>query len=189
MADQRTSCRQASFPDDWVSVGWLSARRLNKALARELRANALPAGMSFSAILRSLASDDVLFALSDGQFALAHLSYSSDPNWKTGLSLFASCTDVAAYLRSNETWELAWQRSEDFGAAIRDQGQTAICGHCGADWSLSETGSECEICDGWALARPCPVCDGACGAIWRRATSDSNDEQAPVFFGRCAATP
>ena len=39
---------------------------------------------------------------------------------------------------------------------------------CQASWYDDQTGSECEECGGYAMVRPCPVCEGMCNKRWQR---------------------
>ena len=42
-----------------------------------------------------------------------------------------------------------------------------ICS-CGSGWYDGEVGEDCEECGGQAMTRPCPLCQGQCGAVWSR---------------------
>lgn len=186
----RAACRRAGLPDGWWHVGWLQAHRLNRALRRELTGDHALARAGFSALAKSDSSDDVLFGLGDGRLALVHLSYTATPvDDAPYFSTFQSCEEFLDSLKAEATWEQAWIRSEELGEALAANGQSAICRSCGADWAANQTGQDCPLCDGWALARPCPHCDGVCGSLWSRAVLDSNDEGVPHWIGACAATP
>lgn len=68
-----------------------------------------------------------------------------------------------------------------------DASVPAICSHCRANWTMGDADPDCPVCDGFALTRPCPLCAGTCGAVWRRAVLDSNDLGEAVWIGTCAA--
>ncbi len=59
------------------------------------------------------------------------------------------------------------------------------CTNCGADWSRGQFGEECPQCGGGALERSCLVCRGRCGATWKRAVLDSQDENEAHWIGGC----
>lgn len=63
--------------------------------------------------------------------------------------------------------------------------QPATCPLCGARWSDGHARASCPCCDGHALLRPCPVCGGACGAVWSRAVIDSIDSGRAHWLGAC----
>lgn len=60
------------------------------------------------------------------------------------------------------------------------------CTDCGTDWSQGNFSPGCTQCGGGALATPCPICGGRCGARWQRALFDSQDENLAHWYGRCA---
>lgn len=49
---------------------------------------------------------------------------------------------------------------------LRDQ--LNCCFTCGVSWADSHVSLDCSECGGYAMNRPCPKCEGACGAIWKR---------------------
>lgn len=59
------------------------------------------------------------------------------------------------------------------------------CLNCEANWSRGEFTEDCEMCGGGALERPCPMCDGRCGARWQRAILDSYDFGVAHWVGQC----
>lgn len=64
-----------------------------------------------------------------------------------------------------------------------------ICCTCGADWKAGAFGPDCPECGGGALERPCMRCGGRCGAVWRRAVMDSQDEGLAHWVGSCRLPP
>lgn len=60
------------------------------------------------------------------------------------------------------------------------------CLTCASDWSAGVHDPACRECGGGALTRPCPVCGGACGAVWSRAVTDSHDAREAHWIGACA---
>ncbi|XP_026473249.1 protein pinocchio-like isoform X2 [Ctenocephalides felis] len=47
--------------------------------------------------------------------------------------------------------------------------QLVSCFTCGVSWADQQVSLDCSECGGYALERPCPLCDGKCGSQpWRR---------------------
>lgn len=46
--------------------------------------------------------------------------------------------------------------------------QLSSCFTCGVSWVEHHVSLDCSECGGYALERPCPRCDGHCGATWKR---------------------
>jgi len=61
----------------------------------------------------------------------------------------------------------------------------ADCPTCGSSWTEGLYGPECDTCGGGAMDRPCPVCGGICGRVWRRAVMDSQDSGLAHWIGHC----
>lgn len=59
------------------------------------------------------------------------------------------------------------------------------CQQCGASWSEGSFSEDCAACGGGAMDRACLVCEGACGAEWRRAVVDSQDSGEAHWIGAC----
>lgn len=64
--------------------------------------------------------------------------------------------------------------------------QLNCCFSCGVSWADSHVSLDCSECGGYALERPCPVCDGACGAVWKRDLSMSHANGRARWTGECA---
>ncbi|KAJ8915125.1 hypothetical protein NQ315_000377 [Exocentrus adspersus] len=67
--------------------------------------------------------------------------------------------------------------------------QLNCCFTCGVSWADSHVSLDCSECGGYALDRPCPVCDGACGATWKRDLSMSHASSRAHWTGECARSP
>ncbi|KAK4874719.1 hypothetical protein RN001_014079 [Aquatica leii] len=46
--------------------------------------------------------------------------------------------------------------------------QMSSCFTCGVSWVEDHVSLDCSECGGYALERPCLICDGSCGAVWKR---------------------
>lgn len=167
----------------WAPVGRLGAGRLNRALARELPADHPLAGTMYSAVARAEGQDDVAYALADGRLALVHLTYGPPVGTGPSVGYLPDVDALLGDLAMEGTHVATLLRSEELAAAMGPG--RAVCPACGSDWGMAEARGDCPVCDGWALVRPCPVCEGRCGALWDRAVTDSADMAAPVFLGRC----
>ncbi|XP_063917817.1 protein pinocchio isoform X2 [Zophobas morio] len=67
--------------------------------------------------------------------------------------------------------------------------QMTSCFTCGVSWSDSHVSLDCSECGGYALERPCPECEGACGAKWKRDLSMSHASSKARWEGKCAKKP
>lgn len=46
--------------------------------------------------------------------------------------------------------------------------QLGSCFTCGVSWAEDHVSLDCSECGGYSMERPCPLCDGCCGATWKR---------------------
>jgi len=161
--------------DDWYAIGWPQSQRLEVELRRELTSRHRMCGQAWTAIARASASDDVLFLATDGQAAIVHLTWQkeSSPNWPQA-ALFQ---DIGTAIEALRDW-----RDEPDAAELPPD---IVCPQCGANWAADQSGPDCALCGGFALYRDCPVCNGQCGAVWRRAIQDSIDAGEPIILGQC----
>ena len=42
------------------------------------------------------------------------------------------------------------------------------CFTCGVSWPDQHVSLDCKECGGYSMNRPCVLCDGQCGALWKR---------------------
>ncbi|KAL1494502.1 hypothetical protein ABEB36_010089 [Hypothenemus hampei] len=66
---------------------------------------------------------------------------------------------------------------------LRDQ--LNCCFTCGVSWTENHVSLDCTECGGYSMERPCPKCDGACGAIWKRDLSTSHASGKAKWSGEC----
>ncbi|XP_023017356.1 protein pinocchio [Leptinotarsa decemlineata] len=59
------------------------------------------------------------------------------------------------------------------------------CFSCGVTWYDDHVSLDCSECGGYALERPCPECDGNCGAMWERDLHKSHAYQRSYWIGKC----
>lgn len=65
------------------------------------------------------------------------------------------------------------------------QRRFTMCQMCWCSWSQGETGHNCVECGGYALSRPCPVCQGRCDSIWHRDVEMSHSQHLAHWDGAC----
>lgn len=59
--------------------------------------------------------------------------------------------------------------SADNVITIEDlRAQMGSCFTCGVSWTDDHVSLDCSECGGYSCERPCPLCDGNCGMIWKR---------------------
>lgn len=59
--------------------------------------------------------------------------------------------------------------SADNVITIEDlRAQMGSCFTCGVSWTDDHVSLDCSECGGYSCQRPCPLCDGNCGMIWKR---------------------
>lgn len=158
----------------WYPVGRWMSRRLVRQLERECTEKQELLDPRPVAVARN--DDDVLFLLEDQRALCVHLS------WSATQASIAEFADVGEF----ERWlgeESAFVRALEAHSSLPDD--ALRCAKCGADWSQDEHGPDCPTCGGFGLIRPCPICDGECGAWWQRAVIDSNDKGEGHWFGTC----
>ncbi|EGD75816.1 hypothetical protein PTSG_12656 [Salpingoeca rosetta] len=63
------------------------------------------------------------------------------------------------------------------------------CTTCGACWFQQHWSPGCEECGGFAMLRPCPICEGRCGAIWKRSVAMSKSNKSAFWDGECGLSP
>ncbi|ELU16065.1 hypothetical protein CAPTEDRAFT_155984 [Capitella teleta] len=69
--------------------------------------------------------------------------------------------------------------------------QTKItrCHLCWSVWFKRECSSSCLECGGFAMQRPCPICNGRCGAVWKRDVEMSHSHSKAHWDGECRLPP
>ncbi|XP_064652515.1 protein pinocchio-like [Lineus longissimus] len=59
------------------------------------------------------------------------------------------------------------------------------CSSCRACWFLNQWSMDCVECGGHALVRPCPICLGNCGQVWRRDIKMTHSFHSAYWNGTC----
>ncbi|XP_077292269.1 protein pinocchio [Arctopsyche grandis] len=64
--------------------------------------------------------------------------------------------------------------------------QINSCFTCGVNWSQQHVSLDCDECGGYALMRPCPLCEAsACGEMWKRDFTVSHASSKARWQGVC----
>lgn len=69
--------------------------------------------------------------------------------------------------------------SDDFKRRVN---KCQLCWNC---WHDEQCAQGCEECGGFAMSRPCPVCEGRCGSIWIREVDLSHSTHQAHWDGKC----
>jgi len=67
--------------------------------------------------------------------------------------------------------------------------QMVSCFSCGVTWTDDHVSLDCKECGGYSLERPCPLCDGKCGVIWKRDFTMSHACSKARWHGVCPMFP
>lgn len=59
------------------------------------------------------------------------------------------------------------------------------CTLCWSIWCENMCTSSCMECGGYAMERPCPICQGRCGQIWKRDVEMSHSNNEAHWEGSC----
>lgn len=63
------------------------------------------------------------------------------------------------------------------------------CRLCWCSWSEDYFNEGCSECGGFAMTRPCPICNGRCSAIWMRDVELSHSNNEAYWNGECRLPP
>ncbi|KAL4218447.1 hypothetical protein ACF0H5_023182 [Mactra antiquata] len=65
------------------------------------------------------------------------------------------------------------------------QKKLSTCHLCKQCWYDNSYSKHCPECDGFALQRPCVICDGRCEQIWQRNINKTHSFHKAHWEGRC----
>ncbi|XP_037052250.1 protein pinocchio isoform X1 [Bradysia coprophila] len=63
--------------------------------------------------------------------------------------------------------------------------QMGSCFTCGVSWTDDHVSLDCSECGGYSSERPCPLCDGNCGMVWKRDFNMSHTSGKARWLGVC----
>nr|XP_029715657.1 uncharacterized protein LOC115259263 [Aedes albopictus] len=91
---------------------------------------------------------------------------------RTSLSLSSSLSDLVgspSLPSSAAVAAAAFEVSSEAVLTIEDlRAQLGSCFTCGVMWTDQQVSLDCSECGGYSLERPCMLCDGLCGQLWKR---------------------
>ncbi|XP_058123746.1 protein pinocchio isoform X2 [Anopheles coustani] len=67
--------------------------------------------------------------------------------------------------------------------------QLGSCYTCGVSWTEDQVSLDCTECGGYSLERPCMLCDGNCGQLWKRDFTMSHACGKSRWQGVCTKFP
>ncbi|KFB49650.1 AGAP007751-PA-like protein [Anopheles sinensis] len=67
--------------------------------------------------------------------------------------------------------------------------QLGSCYTCGVSWTGDQVSLDCTECGGYSLERPCMLCDGICGQLWKRDFTMSHACGKSRWQGVCTKFP
>ncbi|KAK3589210.1 hypothetical protein CHS0354_020069 [Potamilus streckersoni] len=69
------------------------------------------------------------------------------------------------------------------------QRKISTCHLCNQCWYDGKFDADCPECGGFALQRPCPICNGQCSNIWCRDIKSSHSFHEAHWDGECGLPP
>ncbi|XP_052864319.1 protein pinocchio [Anopheles cruzii] len=67
--------------------------------------------------------------------------------------------------------------------------QLGSCYTCGVSWTGDQVSLDCTECGGYSLERPCLICEGICGQLWKRDFTMSHACGKSRWQGVCTKFP
>lgn len=112
---------------------------------------------------------------------------------RTSLSLSSSLSDLVgspSMVSSAAVAAAAFEVSSEAVLTIEDlRAQLGSCFTCGVMWVDQQVSLDCSECGGYCLERPCMLCDGVCGQLWKRDFTMSHACGKARWQGVCTKFP
>lgn len=112
---------------------------------------------------------------------------------RTSLSLSSSLSDLVgspSLPSSAAVAAAAFEVSSEAVLTIEDlRAQLGSCFTCGVMWTDQQVSLDCSECGGYSLERPCMLCDGLCGQLWKRDFTMSHACGKARWQGVCTKYP
>ncbi|KXJ83251.1 hypothetical protein RP20_CCG007179 [Aedes albopictus] len=112
---------------------------------------------------------------------------------RTSLSLSSSLSDLVgspSLPSSAAVAAAAFEVSSEAVLTIEDlRAQLGSCFTCGVMWTDQQVSLDCSECGGYSLERPCMLCDGLCGQLWKRDFTMSHACGKARWQGVCTKFP
>lgn len=124
-----------------------------------------------------------------------HLELAMDDEVDHGIADDANLTEYSSdscYLEQISLAEYHKQATDYTKASVQSlisspeyQRMQTRCQLCWCLWSEDQSSANCIECGGYAMSRPCPLCQGQCGAIWTRDVYMSHGNYEAHWDGDC----
>ncbi|KAK2160563.1 hypothetical protein LSH36_130g01038 [Paralvinella palmiformis] len=107
--------------------------------------------------------------------------------------MYEECVDTSKYFVGQISPEQYYIQGKAYTkAAIEDLLQSAEylqrytrCTLCWSIWCEGMYTASCTECGGYSMERPCPICQGRCGQIWKRDVEMSHSHNEAHWEGSC----
>lgn len=112
---------------------------------------------------------------------------------RASLSVSSSLSDLVgspSMVSSAAVAAAAFEVSSEAVLTIEDlRAQLGSCFTCGVMWVDQQVSLDCSECGGYCLERPCMLCDGLCGQLWKRDFTMSHASGKARWQGVCTKFP
>ncbi|XP_049529814.1 protein pinocchio isoform X2 [Anopheles darlingi] len=106
---------------------------------------------------------------------------------RTSLSMSSSLSDLVGSPSLGAVFDF---HSSDAVLTIEElREQLGSCYTCGVSWTEDQVSLDCTECGGYSLERPCLICEGICGQLWKRDFTMSHACGKSRWQGVCSKFP
>ncbi|XP_050078287.1 protein pinocchio isoform X2 [Anopheles maculipalpis] len=106
---------------------------------------------------------------------------------RTSLSMSSSLSDLVGSPSLGAVFDF---HSSDAVLTIEElREQLGSCYTCGVSWTEDQVSLDCTECGGYSLERPCLICEGICGQLWKRDFTMSHACGKSRWQGVCTKFP
>ncbi|XP_035781423.1 protein pinocchio-like isoform X2 [Anopheles albimanus] len=106
---------------------------------------------------------------------------------RTSLSMSSSLSDLVGSPSLGAVFDF---HSSDAVLTIEElREQLGSCYTCGVSWTEDQVSLDCSECGGYSLERPCLICEGICGQLWKRDFTMSHACGKSRWQGVCSKFP
>ncbi|XP_053662759.1 protein pinocchio [Anopheles marshallii] len=106
---------------------------------------------------------------------------------RTSLSMSSSLSDLVGSPSLGAVFDF---HSSDAVLTIEElREQLGSCYTCGVSWTEDQVSLDCSECGGYSLERPCLICEGICGQLWKRDFTMSHACGKSRWQGVCTKFP
>uniref|UniRef100_A0A182IX33 Protein pinocchio n=1 Tax=Anopheles atroparvus TaxID=41427 RepID=A0A182IX33_ANOAO len=140
-----------------------------------------------------LSSSAKLSAISNSNMSVAsvqapHLADLCSSLSRTSLSMSSSLSDLVGGSPSlGAVFDFHYSDAVLTIEELREQ--LGSCYTCGVSWTEDQVSLDCTECGGYSLERPCLLCEGICGQLWKRDFTMSHACGKSRWQGVCTKFP